>query len=94
MISIFESTIKKILSDVGVEGEIVLTTPPNAEMGDRAFACFELAKKEGVNPVETAKKLLDKIEKNHHRHQIHWLIAPPRESHGSSPPTREYLEVK
>ncbi len=77
MISIFESTIKKILSDVGVEGEIVLTTPPNAEMGDRAFACFELAKKEGINPVEAAKKFLDKIEKNRAEHyELFQDIAP------------------
>ncbi len=77
MIEVFESTIRKILSDAGIEGDVVLTTPPNAEMGDRAFACFELAKKEGTNPVEAAKKLLDKIEKNRAEHyELFQDIAP------------------
>jgi arginyl-tRNA synthetase len=39
-----------------------LESPPNPEMGDLAFPCFELAKKEKTNPAELAKKLAKKIK--------------------------------
>ena len=39
-----------------------LESPPNPEMGDLAFPCFELAKKEKTNPVELAKELAKKIK--------------------------------
>ncbi|NQU99905.1 MAG: hypothetical protein HQ538_04155, partial [Parcubacteria group bacterium] len=37
----------KILQNAGIKGKIELTTPPNSEMGDFAFACFDLAKEKG-----------------------------------------------
>ncbi|OGH88773.1 MAG: arginine--tRNA ligase [Candidatus Magasanikbacteria bacterium RIFOXYC2_FULL_42_28] len=52
-----KSEIIKILRVAGVTGEIDLTTPPKPEMGDLAFACFNLAKELKMNPVEIAKQL-------------------------------------
>ena len=54
--------IKKILNQVGVEGEIELTSPPNPEMGDFAFACFGVAKFWQMNPAEAAKKISSQFE--------------------------------
>jgi arginyl-tRNA synthetase len=56
--------IEKILKQAGVVGEIQLTVPPNPAMGDLSFACFDLAKKNGKNPVDTAKELAGKIKKS------------------------------
>ena len=53
--------IKNLLNDVGVEGEIELSAPPKPEMGDLAFACFEVAKKQGKNPVEVSKQITEQI---------------------------------
>jgi len=39
-----------------------LESPPNSEMGDLAFPCFELAKGEKTNPADLAKKLARKIK--------------------------------
>lgn len=39
----------------------MLVAPPNWEMGDLAFACFQLAKGQGRNPVEVASELAAKI---------------------------------
>ncbi len=55
------SEIKKILNQAGVEGEIELTSPPNPEMGDFAFACFGVAKVWQMNPVEAAKKIQSQL---------------------------------
>lgn len=52
----------ELLKSAGVIGETELTTPPKPEMGDLAFACFEIAKKEGKNPVEVAKELSEKLK--------------------------------
>ena len=54
--------IKKLLIAAGVKGEIELTTPPNPEMGDFSFACFNLAKEWKISPVETAKSIKSKLE--------------------------------
>lgn len=53
----FLNEIKTTLQKAGVEGDISLTTPPNSEMGDFAFACFGVAKAWQMNPVEAAKKI-------------------------------------
>lgn len=53
----FLNEIKTTLQKAGVEGDISLTTPPNSEMGDFAFACFGVAKIWQMNPVEAAKKI-------------------------------------
>src|SRR3989344_3102563 len=54
--------IKNLLVAAGVKGEIELTTPPNPEMGDFAFACFGAAKDWGNSPVEAAKNIKSKLE--------------------------------
>lgn len=51
------SEIRNILYKAGVQSEIELSSPPNAEMGDFAFACFGIAKVWGINPAEAAKKI-------------------------------------
>lgn len=52
-----KSEIEKILKQAGVTGKIKLSAPPNPEMGDLSFACFDLAKKTGKSPAEIAKDL-------------------------------------
>lgn len=42
--------------------EINLETPPYPELGDYAFACFELAKRQKKNPNEIAQELCRKIK--------------------------------
>lgn len=49
--------IEKKLRALGVNNEINLTTPPKSEMGDFAFACFEIAKNWQISPVDAAKKI-------------------------------------
>ena len=39
-----------------------LTVPPNPEMGDFSFACFNLAKKKKTNPAQIAAELASKIK--------------------------------
>ncbi|MEK7131557.1 MAG: arginine--tRNA ligase [Patescibacteria group bacterium] len=54
--------IKNLLAVAGVKGQIELTTPPNPEMGDIAFACFNVAKEWKINPKEAADKIKEKIQ--------------------------------
>ncbi len=49
--------IKNLLIAAGVNGDIELTTPPNPEMGDFSFACFNVSKEWKMSPVEAAKKI-------------------------------------
>ena len=53
----------KALRAAGVEGDIELITPPNAEMGDLSFACFEFAKTKGRKPNEVAEELVSNMKK-------------------------------
>lgn len=53
----FEAEIKKLLKQAGVGGEINFSFPPKPEMGDLAFACFDIAKGQGKNPAEVAKAI-------------------------------------
>ena len=39
-----------------------IVKPPKADMGDFAFGCFVHAKQQGVNPVELAQAIADKID--------------------------------
>lgn len=55
--------IKKFLQSAGVSGEIKLTVPPKADMGDLAFACFDLAKEWKMSPPEAAKKIKEKLSR-------------------------------
>ncbi len=54
----------RLLKAAGVNSDIDFSTPPKPEMGDLAYACFELAKEKGENPAETAKELVKKIPVN------------------------------
>ncbi len=56
--------IKNLLAVAGVKSNIELTTPPNPEMGDFSFACFNIAKEWKMNPAEAAKTIELRIE-NH-----------------------------
>ncbi|KKR35387.1 MAG: hypothetical protein UT67_C0002G0011 [Candidatus Magasanikbacteria bacterium GW2011_GWA2_40_10] len=49
--------IKKLLVSAGVNGEIELTTPPNPDMGDFAFACFNIAKEQKISPKDAVEKI-------------------------------------
>lgn len=60
----FKEEIKKILVNAGVKETINFSVPPKAEMGDLAFACFELSKKTGQNPAETAQELKQRLQKD------------------------------
>ncbi len=44
--------------------------PPQPELGDISLACFELAKKEGMNPADLAIELAEKSANNHHLNKI------------------------
>lgn len=57
-----KSEIIKILRTAGVVGEIDLTAPPKPEMGDLAFACFNLSKGQKINPVQASAALKEKIK--------------------------------
>ncbi len=53
--------LEALLKKIGIKNDITFTVPPKPEMGDLAFACFELAKKENKNPAEVAKELAEKL---------------------------------
>lgn len=53
--------IKKMLAAAGVTGEIKFSSPPKPEMGDLAFACFDVAKIWKMSPAEAAKKIETEI---------------------------------
>jgi arginyl-tRNA synthetase len=63
MTNSIKSQIEKILKKAGISGDIQLSTPPNPEMGDFAFGCFDRVKKEGKNPNEAALEIASKIKK-------------------------------
>lgn len=58
----FNNELINLLKSVGVSGEITFSIPPKSEMGDLAFACFEIAKVEKKNPAEVALDLSQKIQ--------------------------------
>lgn len=59
-----EEKISQILINNGFNFKIQFSTPPNPQMGDLAFPCFELAKALGKNPVEMAVGLKNILEKS------------------------------
>jgi len=63
MLAEVEKTIKDFIKKAGVKGEVEFTTPPNPNMGDMAFPCFDLAKVQGKKPNEVAKTLVSKLRK-------------------------------
>ncbi len=44
--------------------EVYLETPPNLELGEFAYPCFDLAKKLGKKPRDVAQQLTEKISKS------------------------------
>ncbi|MFA7654076.1 MAG: arginine--tRNA ligase [Candidatus Magasanikbacteria bacterium] len=57
----FKVEIEKILKQVGVNGEINFSIPPKPEMGDLAFACFDVAKEWKMSPIDAAKKIQSQL---------------------------------
>lgn len=55
--SIIKKHITSLLQAAGVTGNIELSTPPKADMGDLAFGCFAMAKEQGKNPAELAAEI-------------------------------------
>jgi len=53
--------IKSILKDIGITGNLLLSTPPNKSLGDIALGCFALAKDMKKSPVEIATEIASKI---------------------------------
>lgn len=62
MINTIQQEIKKLLEQAGVTGDIQLSSPPTADMGDVAFACFQLAKEQGKKPNEVAENIKSNIK--------------------------------
>ena len=60
--NIIHQKIQEYLSGAGLP-EVEFSQPPKPEMGDVAFACFELAKQKGKNPAEVAQSIAGKIVK-------------------------------
>src|SRR3989339_1663692 len=60
--NLIEEKIKEALQQAGVQGDITFSQPPKPEMGDLAFACFDVAKKEGKKPTEIAEEIKKKLE--------------------------------
>ncbi|KKQ40843.1 MAG: Arginine-tRNA ligase [Candidatus Magasanikbacteria bacterium GW2011_GWA2_37_8] len=58
---ILKKQIIELLISVGVSGNIDLTSPPKAEMGDLAFGCFGIAKEWSVSPNEAAEKIVSEF---------------------------------
>lgn len=56
--------IVETLRTAGVTGVIELSQPPKPEMGDLAFACFNIAKERGQNPADLAEQLARKIKRD------------------------------
>ena len=54
--------IQKLIKGIIDVDNIELSIPPKSDMGDFAFACYELAKKEGKNPAELAQYIVDNID--------------------------------
>ncbi|OGH58610.1 MAG: arginine--tRNA ligase [Candidatus Magasanikbacteria bacterium RIFCSPHIGHO2_01_FULL_33_34] len=63
MLSSLKQQLIKALYSAGVTGSIELVTPPKPEMGEFAFACFNYAKKLNLNPAESAKILVEDLQK-------------------------------
>jgi arginyl-tRNA synthetase len=59
----FELEIKNLLKKETGLDNIILETPPNSELGDFAFPCFQLTKKLKKKPNEISQELFKKINK-------------------------------
>lgn len=61
MLDSVKQQILQSLKEIGVEGEINFSLPPNPEMGDLSFSCFDLAKLQKKNPAELASEIIGKF---------------------------------
>lgn len=59
----FKEKIKKLIEEYIGAKDINIEIPPNSELGDFAFPCFEFSKKSQKPAVEIAKDLSEKIKK-------------------------------
>ncbi len=59
-------SVREAVEDVYSIGlaDVYLETPPNLELGEFAYPCFDLAKKVGKKPREVAQQLTQKISKS------------------------------
>ncbi len=59
-------SVREVIQEVYSIGlaDIYLETPPNLELGEFAYPCFDLAKKAGKKPREVAQELTEKITKS------------------------------
>ena len=62
MMVAIKSQVQELLKSAGVNIAGDLSVPPNAEMGDLSFACFNIAKEWKINPAEAAKNIKSKLE--------------------------------
>ncbi len=60
-----EQHLIQLLTSLGIPEPLQLSKPPKQDMGDYAFACFDIAKQTGKNPAEYAKELVEKIQEQH-----------------------------
>ncbi len=60
--NVLNGQIIKLLNKIEVHGKIELTVPPNPEMGDLSFACFDIAKRKNKNPAEVAKEIKKELD--------------------------------
>ncbi len=60
MIEQIRSQISETFKKIGIQ-DAELTTPPKPDMGDFAFPCFQIAKKESKNPAEIATELSERL---------------------------------
>ena len=61
MLDTIRQQILQSLKEIGVEGEINFSLPPDPDMGDLCFSCFELAKLQKKNPAELATEIIGKF---------------------------------
>jgi len=59
MSSILELQLKEVLQKAGITGEINFSVPPKSEMGDLAFACFDIAKLKNQKPNDIALEIVN-----------------------------------
>lgn len=59
----FSKNIENLLQKVGILEKVQLSVPPKSEMGDFSFACFEIAKSQNKNPLECAKEIKERLER-------------------------------
>ena len=82
IVEIFRAEANRLLREVGIEGEV---TEAKEEFGDFAYPCFPLAKEMKMNPVEIARKMVEKMPESKFFFEIkntgpyiNFVISPER----------------